>query len=77
MSKRKAKLTATQAEILRRLAAGDTIINEGGRYVWASTIPAATVRALRDRSLIVADSPYSDASYSITEDGRDALKDTP
>lgn len=67
------KLTVPQAEILRRLAAGDTLISDGGRYVWASTVPAATIRALRDRGLIVGDSNFSDASYTITDNGRAAI----
>lgn len=72
----KHKLTVPQAEILRRLDAGDMIIKDGGRYVWASTIPAATIRALRDRGLIVGDSNFSDASYTITDAGRKAIEGT-
>lgn len=68
------KLSKVQAAVLKRLALGDTIINESGRYVWAGTIPSATVRALREHGLIKGDSQAYNASYTITEDGRKALE---
>lgn len=64
----KVKVSKGQADVLKRLAMGDTIIMDSGRYVYASVIPAATVRALRDKGLI--NNPGYGAEYRITDDGR-------